>query len=111
MPTVQALSVGCRPISRSGSSYRLATTFCNALGFNITCSTMNRRRLEAIRRLLDQARCSQQKARDLERLARMLGRRQDRRGKEPTWVHDELPVYPALDPSPRRPRSGAGYKK
>jgi len=59
---------------------------------------MNRRRLETIRRLLDQARRSQQKARDLERLARMLGRRQDRRGKEPTWVHDELPVYPLSIP-------------
>ena len=28
----------------------------------------------------------------------MLGRRQDRRGKEPTWVHDELPVYPLSIP-------------
>jgi hypothetical protein len=59
---------------------------------------MNRRRLERITRLLEQARRSQQRARDLERLARMLGRRQDRRGKEPTWVHDELPVYPLSIP-------------
>jgi hypothetical protein len=59
---------------------------------------MNLRRLERITRLLEQARRSQQRARDLERLARMLGRRQDRRGKEPTWVHDELPVYPLSIP-------------
>jgi len=59
---------------------------------------MNRKRLERIKRLLQQARRSQQKARDLETLARMLGRRQDKRGKEPTWVHDELPVYPLSIP-------------
>ena len=28
----------------------------------------------------------------------MLGRRQDKRGKEPTWVNDELPVYPLSIP-------------
>lgn len=59
---------------------------------------MNRRRLYRIRRLLEQARRSQQKARDLEALARMLGRRRDKRGKEPTWVHDELPVFPLSIP-------------
>jgi hypothetical protein len=59
---------------------------------------MNRRRLDRIKRLLEQARRSQQKARDLETLARMVGRRPDRRGKEPTWVHDELPVYPLSIP-------------
>ena len=59
---------------------------------------MNRRRLDRIKRLLEQARRSPQKARDLEALARMLGRRQDKRGKEPTWVHDELPVYPLSIP-------------
>ena len=47
---------------------------------------------------MEQARRSQQKARDLEKLARLLGRRQDKRGKEPTWVHDELPVYPLSIP-------------
>ena len=57
---------------------------------------MNGRRLARIRRLLEQARRSQQRARDLEKLAR--GRRQDKRGKEPTWVHDELPVYPLSIP-------------
>ena len=59
---------------------------------------MNRRRLDRIKRLLQQARRSQQKARDLETLARMLGRRQDKRGREPTWVHDELLVYPLSIP-------------
>jgi hypothetical protein len=59
---------------------------------------MNRGRLDRIKRLLGQARRSQQKARDLETLARMVGRRQDRRGKEPTWVHDELPVHPLSIP-------------
>jgi hypothetical protein len=59
---------------------------------------MNRNGLDRIKRLLQQARRSQQKARDLETLARMLGRRQDKRGKEPTWVHDELPVYPLSIP-------------
>jgi hypothetical protein len=59
---------------------------------------MNRRRLSRIKRLLEHARRSQQRARDLETLARMLGRRQDKRGKEPTWVHDELPVYPLSIP-------------
>lgn len=59
---------------------------------------MNRKRLDKVRRLLGQARRSQQKARDLEKLARMLGRKQDKRGKEPTWVHDELPVYPLSIP-------------
>jgi hypothetical protein len=59
---------------------------------------MNRRTLDRITRLLINARRSQQKARDLERLARMLGRKQDKRGKEPTWVHDELPVYPLSIP-------------
>jgi hypothetical protein len=59
---------------------------------------MNRNSLDRIKRLLQQARRSQQKARDLETLARMLGRRQDKRGKEPTWVHDELPVYPLSIP-------------
>jgi len=59
---------------------------------------MHRRRLSRIKRLLEHARRSQQRARDLETLARMLGRRQDKRGKEPTWVHDELPVYPLSIP-------------
>ena len=34
----------------------------------------------------------------MEKLARMLGRTQDKRGKEPTWVHNELPVYPLSIP-------------
>jgi predicted RNA binding protein YcfA (HicA-like mRNA interferase family) len=59
---------------------------------------MNRKKLNKVKRLLDQARLGQRKAKDLEQLAKMVGRKKDNRGKHPTWVHDDLPVYPLSIP-------------
>ena len=41
---------------------------------------------------------SPQKARNLERVARQLGRTKNARGKEPVWVNPELGVFPLSIP-------------
>jgi len=39
-----------------------------------------------------------QKARDLERIAKQLGREKENRGKEPVWVNPSLGVFPLSIP-------------
>jgi hypothetical protein len=51
---------------------------------------MNRKTLEKLKREIALARRSPQKAADLERLAKRLGRKKVNRGKEPVWVSDEF---------------------
>jgi predicted RNA binding protein YcfA (HicA-like mRNA interferase family) len=55
---------------------------------------MNRKKLEKLRREIEQRRASPQKATAIERLARKLGRRKVKRGSEPTWESDLPGVYP-----------------
>jgi hypothetical protein len=64
----------------------------------IAYSTMHRKKLDKAKQLLTQLRRSPQKARDLEVLARLLGRKRVKRGKEPTWESTELAVYPLSIP-------------
>lgn len=52
---------------------------------------MNFKKLAKIQVQLSQARRSPQKARDLERLAKQLGRSLVDRGKEPTWESADFP--------------------
>lgn len=52
---------------------------------------MNRRRLESLRRKAEAYRHSQPKAKELNALAKGLGRKQSNRGKEPTFVSGEFP--------------------
>lgn len=60
---------------------------------------MNRKKLDKIKREIAQARRSPQKARDLEGLARRLGRKEVKRGKEPVWENQDLEeVYPLAIP-------------
>jgi len=49
---------------------------------------MNSRKLDRIMRRIEQARLSPQKARDLESIAKQLGRTKVNRGKEPMWEND-----------------------
>ena len=59
---------------------------------------MNRRKLDKLKRELTQMRRSPQKARDLEGLARKLGRKQVKRGKEPTWESPFPELFPLSIP-------------
>lgn len=52
---------------------------------------MNRRRLESLRRKAESYRHSQPKAKELNTLAKGLGRKQSNRGKESTFVNKEFP--------------------
>lgn len=52
---------------------------------------MNRRRLENLRRKVEACRRSQPKAEELEALAKALGRKMAKRGKEPTFVSKSFP--------------------
>ncbi len=56
---------------------------------------MNSKELDRIMRRIEQARLSPQKARDLESIAKQLGRTKVNRGKEPMWEND-LPGRPPL---------------
>ena len=60
-----------------------------------TYGIMNTRNLDQIMRRIEQARLSPQKARDLESIAKQLGRTKVNRGKEPMWEND-LPGRPPL---------------
>lgn len=51
---------------------------------------MNRRRLNKLRREIAQARRAPQKARQLEEIARRLGRKLVNRGKEPVWESQQF---------------------
>ena len=52
---------------------------------------MNRNKLRALSRRIEEYRRSQPKAKDLEALAKALGRKVANRGKEPTFVSTEFP--------------------
>jgi hypothetical protein len=66
---------------------------------DIVYGTMNRRKLDKLGRELIQMRRSQQKAAALESIARRLGRRTVKRGKEPMWVNREFPaLFPLAIP-------------
>lgn len=56
---------------------------------------MDRKKLDRIKRSIEQARRSPQKARGLESIAKQLGREKVNRGKEPTW-ESPLPGRPPL---------------
>jgi len=58
--------------------------------YDIIYSTMNRKTLDKLKRELASCRRSQQKAADLESLARRLGRKPVKRGKEPMWESTEF---------------------
>ena len=55
---------------------------------------MDEKCIAKIRAVLTAMRRSPQKALDLERLAKQLGRDRVNRGKEPVWVNPDLGVYP-----------------
>lgn len=59
---------------------------------------MNEKKLTRIRGALTSMRRGSQKAKDLERVARQLGRQKSNRGKEPVWVNPELGVLPLSIP-------------
>jgi hypothetical protein len=62
-------------------------------------STMHRKKLDKIKREIAAFRRSPQKATALERLARQLGRKKVKRGKEPVWENQELTeLYPLAIP-------------
>jgi hypothetical protein len=52
---------------------------------------MTRKKLKALWRKLDDLRRSPHKAIAVQRFARQLGRREVKRGKEPTWENDDFP--------------------
>ena len=66
-----------------------------AIPSSTTYGIMVQKKLDEITRRIEQARRSPQKARDLERIARQLGRTKVNRGKEPTW-ESNLPGRPPL---------------
>lgn len=60
---------------------------------------MKRRSLNKLRREIDALRRSPQKARALENVAKRLGRKRVKRGKEPTWESQEFAeLYPLAVP-------------
>ena len=54
------------------------------------------RKLNRLRAELERLRLAQVRARDLEQLAKKLGRKKVKRGKEPTWENNTFPELPAL---------------
>ena len=59
---------------------------------------MTRNKLHKLRRELLRLRRSPQKAADLERFAKSVGRKKVRRGKEPTWESTEFNLFPVAIP-------------
>ena len=60
---------------------------------------MDRRKLEKIEQEIEAARGSPQKANRLERIAKRLGRKSVKRGKEPTWESTDFNhLYPLSIP-------------
>lgn len=60
---------------------------------------MNRRKLDKLKRELEQLRRSPQKAIALQSLAKRLGRKRVKRGKEPMWEsHEFAQLYPLSIP-------------
>jgi hypothetical protein len=60
---------------------------------------MNRKRLDKIKQEIRRLRRAPQKAAALERLAKRLGRKKVKRGKEPVWESEELQeVFPVSIP-------------
>lgn len=57
---------------------------------------MGPRKLAKLREDLLSARRSPQKARDLEAIAKALGRTKARRGKEPNWINLHFPLHPPV---------------
>lgn len=66
-----------------------------AIPLSTTYGIMNQKKLDRITLRIVQARRSPQKARDLESIAKQLGRTKVNRGKEPMWEND-LPGRPPL---------------
>lgn len=66
-----------------------------AIQSSTTYGIMDQKKLDRITLRIMQARRSPQKARDLESIAKQLGRTKVNRGKEPTW-ESELPGRPPL---------------
>lgn len=62
----------------------------------ITDGIMNRKQLRDIGRKIEEYRRSQPKAKDLEALAKALGRKLANRGKEPTFASTEFPYLRPL---------------
>ena len=59
---------------------------------------MNHKQIARIRTKLASMRLAPQKARDLEGVAKKLGRTKVNRGKEPVWVNPDLGVFPLSIP-------------
>jgi len=59
---------------------------------------MTRKKLANLRKKVDAFRRSQPKARELQSLAKSLGRKKDDRGKEPTWVSEFMDLFPLSIP-------------
>lgn len=59
---------------------------------------MKKKTLEKLRGELARMRRAPQRAADLERLARRLGRKKVKRGKEPMWESAEFELYPLAIP-------------
>lgn len=57
---------------------------------SIAFDTMNRKKLDKLRRTIAGLRESSPKAIEIERLAKQLGRQKVKRGKEPTWESREF---------------------
>lgn len=66
-----------------------------AIPLSTTYGIMDQKKLDRITLRILKARRSPQKARDLESIAKQLGRTKVNRGKEPTW-ESELPGRPPL---------------
>jgi hypothetical protein len=66
--------------------------------FDIAYSIMDRKKLDKCQRELEALRRGQQKARKLQALAKKLGRKKVKRGKEPTWESDLPGCYPLSIP-------------
>jgi hypothetical protein len=52
---------------------------------------MTRKKLNKLRAWLDELRRSSPKASEIQRVAKVLGRKKVKRGKEPTWESDTFP--------------------
>ena len=60
---------------------------------DIACDTMNSKKLEELRQeLASLRRRGGIRPNEMESFAKALGRKQDPRGKEPTWVNPDFPI-------------------
>lgn len=68
------------------------------IAYDITYSTMNRRKLAKLRGEISAMRRAPQTARDLERMALQLGRSSRVRGKHPMWLSEHFDLPPLSIP-------------